>query len=81
MVALNPVSRFVNLRADPFEEGEHGYTDWKWTIDHAFLAVPAQQFVGKFISTFKEYPPSQKVGSFSLDKVLETIANAQTSGK
>ena len=33
------------------------------------------------MATFKEYPPSQKVGSFSLDKVMETLSNAQTSGK
>ena len=24
-------------------------------------------------TTFKEFPPSQKVGSFSLDQVLETL--------
>jgi arylsulfatase len=67
------VPRFVNLRADPFEEGEHGWTNWQYTVDHAFLAVPAQQFIGKFLMTFKEFPPSQKVGSFSLDQVMETL--------
>jgi arylsulfatase len=75
------VPRMINLRADPFEEGEHGWTDWEWTMDHAFLLVPVQQFVGQFLMTFKEFPPSQKVGSFSLDKVLESISNAQTGGK
>ncbi len=75
------VPRMINLRADPFEEGEHGWTDWEWTMDHAFLLVPVQQFVGQFLMTFKEFPPSQAVGSFSLDKVLETISNAQTGGK
>jgi len=43
--------------------------------------VPAQEYVAQFLGTFKEYPPSQKVGSFSLDKVMETLQNAQTSGK
>jgi len=33
----------------------------------------AQQYVGKFLATFKEFPPSQKVGSFSLDQVLEML--------
>ena len=28
---------------------------------------------GRFLATFKEFPPSQKVGSFSLDQVLETL--------
>jgi arylsulfatase len=35
--------------------------------------VPAQQYVGKFLATFKEFPPSQKPGSFSLDQVLKTL--------
>jgi arylsulfatase A-like enzyme len=67
------VPRIINLRTDPFEEGEHGWEDWKWTMDRAFLLVPAQQYVGKFLSTFKEYPPSQKGGSFSLDQVMESL--------
>jgi arylsulfatase len=29
--------------------------------------------VGQFLATFKEFPPSQKVGSFSLDQVLESL--------
>jgi arylsulfatase len=36
--------------------------------------VPAQQYVGKFLATFKEFPPSQRVGSFSLDAVMETLS-------
>jgi hypothetical protein len=43
-------------------------------MDRAFLLVPAQQYIGKFLATFKEFPPSQKVGSFSLEKVLENLS-------
>jgi len=35
--------------------------------------VPAQQYVGRFLATFKEFPPRQKPGSFSLDNVLESL--------
>jgi arylsulfatase len=70
------IPRMINLRADPFEEGEHGWTDWQYTLDHAFLLVPAQRYVGQFLATFKEFPPSQKVGSFSLDQVLESLTKA-----
>ena len=52
-----------------------------WRVDRMFLLVPAQEYVAQFLATFKEFPPSQKVGSFSLDKVLETLTNASTSGK
>jgi arylsulfatase len=43
-------------------------------VDHAFLLVPAQNYIGKFLATFKEFPPSQKAGSFSLDSVLESVS-------
>jgi arylsulfatase len=70
------VPRVINIRMDPFERGEHGWTDWVYTLDRAFLVVPAQQYIGTFLSTFKEYPPSQKVGSFSLDQALEMLSKA-----
>jgi arylsulfatase len=66
--------KLFNLRSDPFEKGDQigmGYT--KWRADRVFLLVPAQQYIGKFLATFKEFPPSQKVGSFSLDQVLESL--------
>lgn len=66
--------KIFNLRSDPFEKADKigiGYN--KWRIDRTFLLVPAQQYIGKFLATFKEFPPSQKVGSFSLDQVLETL--------
>jgi arylsulfatase len=40
------------------------------------VLVPAQQYVGQFLASFKEFPPSQKPGSFSLDQALETLQNA-----
>ena len=40
-----------------------------------FPPVPAQQYVGEFLATFKEFPPSQKVGTFSLDSVMETLTS------
>ena len=41
--------------------------------NRTFLLVPAQQYVGAFLATFQEFPPSQKPGSFSLDKVMEAL--------
>ena len=74
--------KIFNLRSDPFEMADRvgiGYS--KWRLDRTFLLVPAQQIVGQFIATFKEYPPSQKVGSFSLDQVLEKLQQGGSSGK
>jgi hypothetical protein len=41
-----------------------------------FVLVPAQAYVGKFLATFKDYPPRQKPGSFSVDQVLESLQAA-----
>jgi len=73
--------KIFNLRADPFEKGDLVGMDYKhWRIDRLFLLVPAQEYVGKFLATFKEYPPSQSAGSFSLEKVLKSLQDAGTSG-
>ena len=52
-----------------------------WRIDGPFVLVPAQEYVAQYLRTFVEFPPSQKVGSFSLDDVLDKLAAAATSGK
>ena len=60
--------KIFNLRSDPFETADHEGMDYeRWRVEHIFLLVPAQQYVGQFLATFKEFPPSQKAGSFSLD--------------
>ena len=74
--------KLFNLRSDPFEEADHVAMDYgHWRLDRVFLLVPAQEYVANFIGTFKEFPPSQKVGSFSLDQVLEKLKAAGASGK
>jgi arylsulfatase len=45
----------------------------RWRVEHLFLLVPAQQFVGQFLATFKEFPPSQRPGSFSIDQALQRL--------
>jgi len=67
--------KLFNLRSDPFERADHEAIDYpRWRLERAFLLVPAQQYVGKFLFSFKEFPPSQKVGSFSLDNVMKSLS-------
>jgi len=66
--------KLFNLRTDPFEQADHisiGYAQWR--AERLFALVPAQAFVGEFLSSFKDYPPRQKPGSFSIDQVLESL--------
>jgi arylsulfatase len=67
----------MNLRRDPYERAHvtsNTYLDWM--LDRAFFLVPAQQYVARFLETFKEYPPRQKPASFSIDQVMERLSTA-----
>ena len=68
------VPKVFNLRRDPYEIADiTSNTYWDWVLDHAFVLVPAQAYVGKFLQTFEDYPPRQKPASFSLDRVMEAL--------
>jgi arylsulfatase len=68
------VPLILNLRRDPYERAPiTSNTYYDWLIDRAYLLVPAQDYVGQFLATFKEYPPRQKAASFSLDQVMEKL--------
>jgi arylsulfatase len=65
-----------NLRRDPFEKALHGSnTYYDWYIDRAYILIAMQGYAFNFLSTFKDYPPSQTAGDWSLTKVEEQIKN------
>jgi arylsulfatase len=68
------VPLIFNLRRDPYERATiTSNTYYDWLLDRAYLLVPAQNYVGNFLETFKEFPPRQKAASFSLDQVMEKM--------
>ncbi len=68
------VPLIFNLRLDPYERATiTSNTYYDWFLDHAFIALPVQTYVGKFLMTFKEYPPRQRPASFSIDQVMERL--------
>jgi arylsulfatase A-like enzyme len=63
-----------NLRMDPFERAEYEGMDYeRWYIEHMFAFAPAAAYVGHWLQSFKEFPPRMKPGSFSLDRVMESM--------
>ena len=68
------VPLITNLRRDPYERAHvTSNTYYDWLLDRAYLLVPAQNYVGEFLTTFQEFPPRQKAASFSLDQVMEKL--------
>ena len=40
-----------------------------------YVFAPAAAYVGKWLQSFREFPPRQKPGSFNLDRVMEAITS------
>jgi len=63
-----------NLRRDPYEFATTtSNTYWDWYLDHVYLLLPAAEYVGQFIATFKEYPPRMKAASFNLGDTMKAL--------
>jgi len=72
--------KLVSVRSDPFERAHHeGMGYQKWRMERAFVLVPAQSFVANWLSSFEEFPPRQKPGSFSLSQVMDKLTDASSN--
>jgi arylsulfatase A-like enzyme len=71
----------TNLRQDPFERyhDEAGSYE-RWWSDKLWTLVPAQTIVAEFLASFKDYPPSQKSGSFDVSQFLEALQSGASGG-
>jgi arylsulfatase A-like enzyme len=68
------VPRLFDLRADPYERANiTSNTYFDWLFDHIYLLSAAQAEAGKFLATFKEFPPAQRPDSFSIDQIQEEL--------
>jgi arylsulfatase len=68
------VPKIFNLRLDPYERADvTSNTYYDWLLDRVFLLSPAQEYVGDFLKTFKEFPPRQEAASFNLDSVMRKL--------
>jgi arylsulfatase len=67
----------TNLRMDPFERASDESTGHPiWAAARMFALAPAGAYVGQWLSSFREFPPRMKPGSFSLDRVMEAMTKA-----
>src|SRR5262249_55236504 len=66
--------KLFDLRADPYERADiTSNTYWDWVLSQGYVLLAAQSEVGKFLTTFREYPPSQRPSSFSIDQIVEKM--------
>ena len=70
--ALN-FPRVVNLRTDPYETSIDSGLYARFFADQLWLFVPTQQEVGKWLMTFREFPPRQATASFTIDRMMQQM--------
>jgi arylsulfatase len=71
-----------NLRMDPFERAaDEGMDYQRWMAERMFVFAPAGMYVGRWMQSFREFPPRQKPGSFNLDRVMEAMTKPQGGTK
>jgi arylsulfatase len=69
------VPKVFDLRSDPYERADvtsNTYYDF-FMSDGAGPFIASQSVVAPFLATFKEYPPSQRPSSFSVDQLVEKM--------
>jgi arylsulfatase A-like enzyme len=73
----------TNLRQDPWERYQDQSMMYaRWWGDQLWTLVPSSAIVGQFLQTFREYPPSQASGTFSIEGALQKLqAGASGAGK
>ena len=72
-VALR-VPKLFNLRTDPYERADiTSNTYYDWFLHNGYMVFAAQQIVGEFLKTFKDFPPRQKAASFTIDQAMEKM--------
>ena len=63
-----------DLRADPYERADiTSNTYYDWVITNGFVALAGSQIVGKYLESYKEFPPSQRPASFTIDQAMEKL--------
>ena len=69
------VPKVFDLRSDPYERADvtsNTYYDF-FMSDGAAPFIASQSIVASFLESFKEFPPSQRPSSFSIDQLVERM--------
>ena len=71
--------KLFNLRTDPFERADTDSNNYnRWYLERAWVAVPSQVLVGRFLQTFAEFPMRQKPAKFNVEDVMKLMSEGQT---
>jgi len=68
------VPKLYDLHADPFEQADiTSNSYYQWQIEQGYLMFAASTVADGFLKTFKDFPPSQRAASFTIDQAMEKM--------
>ena len=66
--------KLFDLRADPYERADiTSNTYYDWTINNIGMLGASVPIVAKYLESYKEFPPSQRPASFTIDQAMEKL--------
>jgi arylsulfatase A-like enzyme len=66
--------KLYDLHADPYEKADvTSNTYYDWMLSKGYILVGAQELTCEFLETFKEFPPAQRPGSFTIDQAMQKL--------
>jgi hypothetical protein len=69
------VPKIYNLRTDTFERTDITSNEyWNWFTYHVPKVNAGTAIVQAFMQAFKDFPPRQKVASFTIEQAHDTMA-------
>jgi len=68
------IPKIFNLRRDPYEKADTDSNQYnEWWVDRIPLVFKAQVVVSQFLGSLREFPPSQRPASFTIDQIFENV--------
>ena len=68
------VPKLYDLRADPYEQADvTSNTYYEWLMEQGYILFAASMATAEFLETFKDFPPSQRAASFTIDQAMEKL--------
>ena len=66
--------KIFHLRRDPYERADTDSNMYnEWWVDRVPRLFEAQDVVARFLGSLRQYPPSQRPASFTIDQVFEQV--------
>jgi arylsulfatase len=71
------VPKLFNLRIDPLERADTSSSAYsEWAESKGYMISAAQRLASKFLDTFRDFPPTQRAASFTLEQVMQKMEHS-----